>query len=64
MQVFLELIEQSQREKKGLTFYVNGQIVIGIVTQILADATAVELRNQSESRVVLRLERVDAVGIG
>ena len=63
MQIFQEILELSQREKKGLTFYIGGQTVVGIVTQIVEDGSAVEVRNQSQSRIILRMERVDAVGM-
>jgi hypothetical protein len=61
MNPFGELIEVSRTEKKGLTFYIGGQTVPGIVTKVNADT--VEVRNQSHSRVLIRLDRVDAVAL-
>ena len=61
MNPFGELFEISRAEKKGLTFYIGGQTVPGIVTKVNPDT--VEVRNQSHSRVVIRLDRVDAVAL-
>ncbi|MGH9719098.1 MAG: hypothetical protein ACRD8O_02715 [Bryobacteraceae bacterium] len=57
---FRELIEQSMRDKKGLTFYVKGQTIGGGVTRMHGDAI-VEVRNQTHSRIVIRLDSVDAI---
>lgn len=62
MTYFQELIEQSQKEKKGLTFYIKGQTIAGIVTKVILP-DAVEVRNQSFSRIVIRLDQVDAMAI-
>ncbi|HBY61852.1 MAG TPA: hypothetical protein DEH78_18690 [Solibacterales bacterium] len=60
--MFHELLNQSLKEKKGLTFYVQGQTVVGLVVRIDGDQ-AVEVRNQTHSRVVIRLASVDAVAL-
>jgi hypothetical protein len=62
METFRELLELSQQTRKGLTFYVGGQTIPGYVIRILDAGGAVEVGNQTQSRVVIRLERVDAVG--
>ncbi len=62
MHPFQELIEQSQKEKKGLTFFIKGQNVGGVVTKIISPET-VEVRNQTFSRIIIRLDQVDAVAI-
>ncbi|MBM4255558.1 MAG: hypothetical protein FJ147_06630 [Deltaproteobacteria bacterium] len=59
-QVFQELLDYSLKEKKGLTFYVHGQTIAGVVTKIISEE-AVEVRNQTSSRIIIRLDRVDAV---
>ncbi len=61
-QVYQELIEQSQKEKKGLTFFIKGQTVAGIVTKMSGSET-VEVRNQTHSRIIIRLDQVDALAI-
>ena len=59
---FQELIQQSQKEKKGLTFFVKGQTIGGVVTKVIGPE-AVEVRNQTFSRIIIRLDQVDAVAI-
>ena len=62
VQAYQELIEQSQKEKKGLTFFIKGQTVAGIVVKMIG-GEAVEVRNQNYSRVVIRLDQVDAIAV-
>ncbi|MBM3224697.1 MAG: hypothetical protein FJZ47_12955 [Candidatus Tectomicrobia bacterium] len=57
-----ELLELSQKSKLALTFMISGQSLTGTVTQIHSDE-AVEIRNQTHKRFVIRLDRIDAVGI-
>lgn len=59
---FVELLKASQRDKKGLTFHVGGQTIGGLVVKAPGDGT-VEVRNQEFGRIVIRLDRVDAVAI-
>ena len=61
-QAFRELLERSEKEKKGLTFFVRGQTISGIVVKI-AGADAVEVRNQTFSRIIIKLESIDALAI-
>jgi hypothetical protein len=62
MSVFHPLFEQSMNEKKGLTVYVNGQSVVGVVTRING-AETVEMRSREVSRILVRIDRIDAVSI-
>lgn len=62
MNPFAELFETSQTNKKGLTFYVGGQTIAGIVVKVNG-GESVEVRNQTHSRVVIRLDRIDAVAL-
>ncbi len=57
-----KLLKVSQAEKKGLTFFVNGEAIPGIVTQASGDGT-VEVRNQEFGKILIRLDRVDAVAM-
>ena len=59
--IFDEILAASQADKKGLTFYVKGQTIGGAV--IKRTAEAVEVRNQTHSRIVIRLESVDAIAM-
>jgi hypothetical protein len=60
VQVFKELLEMSLKEKKGLTFYVQGQVISGAVTRLLGE-DAVEVRNREFNRIIIRIDRIDAV---
>ena len=57
---YMELIEASQKEKFGITFYMHGQSVPGIVTKIIDERT-IEARNQQFDRIIIRLDRVSAI---
>lgn len=59
---FQELIAQSLKEKKGLTFFIKGQTIGGAVTKQIGP-DIVEVRNQTYSHVIIRLDQVDAVAI-
>ena len=59
MQKFTEMFELSIKEKKGITFYLGGQTVGGLVLRY--DGETVEVRNQQYSRVVVRIDRIDAI---
>lgn len=63
MELFKELIELSHKEKRGLTIFIKGQTISGIVTQIIG-LEAIEVRNQTFSRVIIRLDAVEAMAIG
>jgi len=60
-QSFRELLDRSEKERKGLMFYVKGQLIPGIVGKMGADT--VEVRNQTYGRIISRLESIDAVAI-
>ena len=59
---FQELIDQSLKEKKGLTFFIKGQTIGGAVTKQIGP-DIVEVRNQPYSRIIIRLDQVDAVAV-
>ncbi|BBL70016.1 hypothetical protein [Methylogaea oryzae] len=58
--VYKELLESSLKDKRGLKFFINGNTVGGAVTRLIGDE-AVEVRNQEFGRIVIRLDRVDAI---
>jgi endonuclease YncB( thermonuclease family) len=60
MSFYNELIEWSQAEKRGLTIFIKGQTVAGVVVKII-DGEAIEVRSQTYSRVVIRLDSIDAM---
>ncbi len=59
--MYQQILEASQNEKKGVMLYVKGQSIPGIVVKISNDS--VELRSREYSRIVVRLESIDAVAI-
>ena len=59
VQAMQELFAQSQKEKRGLTFYVKGQAIPGVVTKVGNES--VEVRNQQHGRIVIRIDSIDAV---
>ena len=58
--LYQELFAASQKDKRGLTFHVNGQSIPGVVTKVIGNE-AVEVRNQSHGRIVIRMDRIDAI---
>jgi hypothetical protein len=62
MQNYQELFERSLKEKKGLNFYVRGQTIPGVVVKVIGNE-AVEVRNQTYGRIIIRMESIDAVAI-
>ncbi len=62
-ELFSELIELSLNEKRGLTVYFNGQSTVGVVKNIINNE-AIELRSQMFSKIIVRLETIEAVAIG
>jgi endonuclease YncB( thermonuclease family) len=53
-------LQESLETKKGITFYVNGNTIPGYVTRII-DTVAVEVKNQRSSKVLILMEKIDAV---
>jgi hypothetical protein len=60
--MFKDLFELSQKEKKGLMFYLNGQTVGGLVTKIISD-DLIEVRNREYDQILIRVASIDAVAI-
>ena len=56
-----ELLEKSEKERKGLMFYVKGQAIGGAVIKIGPDY--VEVKNQTYNRIIIRLDSIDAVAL-
>lgn len=59
---FVELLRISQEQKKGLTFYIEGQTIGGLVVKAAGDGT-VEVRNQECGRILIKLEDVSAIAM-
>ena len=56
-----EILEASQNDKKGVMLYVKGQSIAGAVVKVGADT--VELRSREYSRIVVRIDAIDAVAM-
>jgi hypothetical protein len=59
--MFKQILEDSQAQKKGVMLYIKGQTLPGLVTKLNADS--VEMRSQQYSRIVVRLDSIDAVAM-
>ena len=59
--MFQQILEASQNEKKGIMLYVKGHQIAGVVTKVSADS--VELRSREYSRIVVRIDSVDAAAL-
>jgi hypothetical protein len=59
--MFRSILEASQNEKKGLMLYVKGQAIPGLVVKI--DAESVELRSREYSRIVVKIDAIDAAAM-
>jgi putative heme degradation protein len=55
-----QALVQAQQDKRGITLYVGGQTIGGAVTKV-EPGQWVELRNQTMSRIVVRIDRIDAI---
>lgn len=61
-EMFKDLIELSQNEKRGLTIFIKGQTIAGLVTKVIG-TEAIEVRSQMYSRAVIRIESIDALAV-
>ena len=59
--MFRSILEASQNEKKGVTLYVKGQSIPGVVVKM--DAESVELRSREYSRIVVKIDSIDAAAL-
>jgi hypothetical protein len=56
-----EILEASQAEKKGLMLYIKGASLAGVVVKVAGDV--VELRSREYSRIVVRIDAIDAAAM-
>jgi hypothetical protein len=59
--MFKQILEDSQAQKKGVMLYIKGQTLPGLVTKLNFDS--VEMRSQQYSRIVVKLDSIDAVAM-
>lgn len=62
MEIYQDLLEYSKENKRGLTFYVKGQTITGIVIEIIEDK-AVLARSQMFDQIIIKLDSLDAIAI-
>jgi len=56
-----ELLEASQKEKKGIMLYLKGQSIGGVVVKIAGET--VEMKSREYARIVVRVDAIDAVAM-
>jgi hypothetical protein len=56
-----EVLEASLNEKKSVMVYLKGQSIGGVVVKLGADT--VELRNREYTRIVVRIDAIDAAAM-
>lgn len=57
-----EILNQSLSQKKGMTIYIDGQVINGVFVKRI-DANTIEVRNQTYSRIIIRVDRIDAIAL-
>jgi len=57
-----EILTQSLAQKKGMSIYVGGQTIAGVFVKRI-DANTIEVRNQTYGRVLIRIDRIDAIAL-
>jgi endonuclease YncB( thermonuclease family) len=55
-----QALATAQQDKRGITLYVAGQTIGGAVTRIEAGQW-VELKSQAAGKIIVRLDRIDAI---
>jgi len=55
-----QALAAAQQDKRGVTVYVAGQTIGGAVTRI-EPGQWVELKNQTAGKIVVRIDRIDAI---
>jgi hypothetical protein len=59
--MFDEILKASMDGKKGITLFLKGQAIAGVVVKM--GAGAVELRSQQYSRIVVRIDSIDGAAL-
>lgn len=59
-QAIEKALQAAQQDKKGITLHVSGQSVGGAVVRV-EPGQVVELKSQQHGRIVVRIDRIDAV---
>lgn len=59
-QVVKSFLEECIQTQKGVTFFIRGNTMVGVVTKIVDDV-AVEIRNRESSKAMILIERIDGM---
>jgi len=57
-----EILNQSLAQKKGMSIYIGGQTINCLFVKRI-DANTIEVRNQTYSRILIRIDRIDAIAL-
>ena len=57
-----EILNQSLAQKKGMSIYIGGQVINCVFVKRI-DANTIEVRNQAVSRIIIRVDRIDAIAL-
>jgi len=57
-----EILNQSLAQKKGMSIYIGGQTINCLFVKRI-DANTIEVRNQTYSRILIRVDRIDAIAL-
>ncbi len=57
-----EILNTSQSQKKGMSIYMGGQVINCLFVKRI-DGNTIEVRNQQFSRIILRIDRIDAIAL-
>jgi endonuclease YncB( thermonuclease family) len=55
-----QALTAAQQDKRGITLYVSGQTIGGAVTRV-EPGQWVELKNQTSGKIIVRIDRIDAI---
>jgi hypothetical protein len=55
-----QALAAAQQDKRGITLYVNGQTIGGGVSRV-EPGQWVELKNQTYGKIIVRIDRIDAI---
>jgi hypothetical protein len=55
-----QALNAAQQDKRGITVYVSGQAIGGAVTRV-EPGQWVELKNQTASKIIVRIDRIDGI---
>jgi len=55
-----QALADALKDKRGISLYVSGQVIAGAVTRV-ETGQWVELKNQTSSKIIVRIDRIDGI---